>query len=245
MSDQSSQSEMKQNDHPHLITEATAENDINPVLITLHLKPSINHSTGGTAMLPDLRQPAIVWAKQQQSPLSASAKKQQSQNVSFEIAVDYPGHDTIDLTPSHQIAPESTQDSESQEVQTSTSASDSHLHHQDSKGSGTASSTDPRVKIEFGPGDMERQFDSKSKKEEESETVHEKWQPNEWDANRFESDNKNMSLAVVMDLANQLSLLRSHLEMYRQFNIRLGGESNPRCTHIHIHTYTLEHISLR
>lgn len=36
-----------------------------------------------------------------------------------------------------------------------------------------------------------------------------------------------MSLAVTMKLANELSLLKSFLEMYRKFNVHLGGELLP------------------
>lgn len=51
-----------------------------------------------------------------------------------------------------------------------------------------------------------------------------KWEPSEWDENEFDSDDENMSLAVTMKLANELSLLKSFLEIYRKFNIHLGGK---------------------
>ena len=50
-----------------------------------------------------------------------------------------------------------------------------------------------------------------------------KWDTKEWDENEFDSDEENMSLAVMMKLANELSLLKSFLEIYRKFNIHLGG----------------------
>lgn len=66
-----------------------------------------------------------------------------------------------------------------------------------------------------------------------------KWDPKEWEAIEFDSDEENMSLAITMKLAYDLSLLKSFLEIYRKFNIHLGGKPNsrtlahfdhPRCT---------------
>lgn len=54
-----------------------------------------------------------------------------------------------------------------------------------------------------------------------------KWDMKEWDENEFDSDEENMSLAVTMKLANELSLLKSFLEIYRKFNIHLGGKQSP------------------
>ena len=51
-----------------------------------------------------------------------------------------------------------------------------------------------------------------------------KWNSKDWDGDRFESDDENMSLAVTMKLANELSLLKSFLQIYKKFNIHLGGK---------------------
>lgn len=58
---------------------------------------------------------------------------------------------------------------------------------------------------------------------DESKAIR-KWGPKEWDETEFDSDEENMSLAVTMRLANELSLLKSFLEIYRKFNIHLGGK---------------------
>ena len=63
------------------------------------------------------------------------------------------------------------------------------------------------------------------KRNHESKPIQ-KWDPKEWDEDEFDSDDENMSLAVTMKLANELSLLKSFLEIYRKFNIHLGGEYN-------------------
>ena len=52
------------------------------------------------------------------------------------------------------------------------------------------------------------------------------WKPNEWDDDEFDSDEESMSLAVTMKLANELSLLKSFLDLYRKFNIHLGGKQS-------------------
>ena len=41
----------------------------------------------------------------------------------------------------------------------------------------------------------------------------------------FDQDNVNMSLAVLMELASDLSLLKSFLRLYKQFDTHLGGET--------------------
>ena len=61
------------------------------------------------------------------------------------------------------------------------------------------------------------------KRNDGSEAIQ-KWESSEWDENEFDSDDENMSLAVTMKLANELSLLKSFLEIYRKFNIHLGGK---------------------
>lgn len=53
-----------------------------------------------------------------------------------------------------------------------------------------------------------------------------RWKLNEWDDDEFDSDEESMSLAVTMKLANELSLLKSFLDLYRKFNIHLGGKQN-------------------
>ena len=57
--------------------------------------------------------------------------------------------------------------------------------------------------------------------------VIQKWKPDEWDDNYLDSDRKNMSLAVMMKLGHQLSLLREFLDVYKRFNGHLGGKQNP------------------
>ena len=65
-----------------------------------------------------------------------------------------------------------------------------------------------------------------------------KWESEEWEEIEFDTDEENMSMAVMMKLANELSLLKSFLELYNKFNNHLGGKqsSNPltnpmRCIH--------------
>ena len=50
-----------------------------------------------------------------------------------------------------------------------------------------------------------------------------KWDPKVWDEDEFDTDEEGMSLAIVMKLTNELSLLKSFLGIYRRFNIHLGG----------------------
>lgn len=49
--------------------------------------------------------------------------------------------------------------------------------------------------------------------------------PQNWDgkAIEMESDDENMSIVVSLKLASELSLLKSVLDLYRNFNINLGG----------------------
>ena len=56
--------------------------------------------------------------------------------------------------------------------------------------------------------------------------IVQKWDDEDWDADLFDSDRQNMSLAVLMRLANQLSLLKQFLEIYKQFNVHLGCKHN-------------------
>ena len=53
-----------------------------------------------------------------------------------------------------------------------------------------------------------------------------KWDVGDWDADTFDSDEQNMSLAVIIKLAHQLSLLQHFLEIYKRFNVHLGSEHN-------------------
>ena len=53
-----------------------------------------------------------------------------------------------------------------------------------------------------------------------------KWTLNEWDEDSFDSDEESMSLAITMKLANELSLLKSFLDLYKKFNIHLGGKQS-------------------
>ena len=53
-----------------------------------------------------------------------------------------------------------------------------------------------------------------------------KWDPKEWNKDEFESDDEHMSLAVMMKLPHELSLLQEYLEAYRKFNRRLGRKYN-------------------
>ena len=57
-----------------------------------------------------------------------------------------------------------------------------------------------------------------------------KWDVGDWDADTFDSDNQDMSLAIIMKLANQLSLLQQFLKVYKRFNVYLGGEHNHSTT---------------
>ena len=59
-----------------------------------------------------------------------------------------------------------------------------------------------------------------------------KWKPKEWDEDEFDSDEESMSLAITIKLANELSLLKSFLDLYRKFNIHLGGKQS-LCTNTH------------
>ena len=63
------------------------------------------------------------------------------------------------------------------------------------------------------------------KPDEDVRTVQ-KWDLGDWDVDMFDSDKQNMSLAVIMKLANQLSLLKQFLEIYQKFNIHLGCKHN-------------------
>lgn len=51
----------------------------------------------------------------------------------------------------------------------------------------------------------------------------------ELEKDELESDDEYMSLAVMMKLSHELSLLQEYLEVYRKFNRRLGRKYNP-CT---------------
>ena len=56
-----------------------------------------------------------------------------------------------------------------------------------------------------------------------------KWDPKEWNKDEIDSDDEYMSLAVMMKLPHELSLLQEYLETYRSFNDYLGRKHSP-CT---------------
>ena len=62
--------------------------------------------------------------------------------------------------------------------------------------------------------------------QQDNDRIVQKWDPEDYDADLFDSDKQNMSLTVVIKLANQLSLLKQFLEIYKQFNVHLGRKHN-------------------
>lgn len=88
----------------------------------------------------------------------------------------------------------------------------------------TTPSTRPYATSELEARSARNQLD---KRNDESKAIR-KWKPTEWNEDEFESDEENMSLATTMKLASELSLLKSFLELYRKFNIHLGGKQSPR-----------------
>ena len=51
-----------------------------------------------------------------------------------------------------------------------------------------------------------------------------KWGPGDWDNDVFDSDSEYMSVAVLRNLGNEISLLKFFLDEYKKFNIHLGGK---------------------
>ena len=45
------------------------------------------------------------------------------------------------------------------------------------------------------------------------------------DEDGFDTDSEEMSLAVVMKLSNDMTLLKNYLKIYQKFNQRIGGKS--------------------
>ena len=156
-----------------------------------------------TETMPDVKLPETVQGK----PQIGTANKQ-SVNPHFTIAIDLDGHDTIYLAPSHAIADDLS--SESPPLQKATSVSESNE---------PISSMNPQPIPELAATNADHQPD----KPDDKDTAIQKWKSKDWDSDRFDSDDERMSLVVMMDLAHQTALLREHLAMYRQFNIRLGG----------------------
>lgn len=60
-------------------------------------------------------------------------------------------------------------------------------------------------------------------------SANRKWDPKEWKKVELDSDDEHMSLAVMMKLPHELSLLQEYLEAYGDFNRYLGRKYNP-CT---------------
>ena len=136
-------------------------------------------------------------------------------------------------SPTSQREPESTKQSisaaEPQPSQQSTSPPESEASQQStlatypqSSNLAISPSTRPYSLSQPQPPSADNQLD---KHNHESKPTQ-KWDPKEWDEDEFDSDDENMSLAVTMKLASELSLLKSFLEIYRKFNIHLGGEYN-------------------
>lgn len=71
-----------------------------------------------------------------------------------------------------------------------------------------------------------RSTSNQSDKASDQSKDMQKWKPSEWDEDEFDSDEESMSLAITMKLANELSLLKSFLDLYRKFNIHLGGKQS-------------------
>ena len=68
--------------------------------------------------------------------------------------------------------------------------------------------------------------ESQIDKPDDDVRIFQKWNLEDWDVDMFDSDKQNMSLAVVIKLANQLSLLKQFLEIYQKFNVYLGCKHN-------------------
>lgn len=58
----------------------------------------------------------------------------------------------------------------------------------------------------------------------ESVNVNARSSDTQEDEDQFDSDDENMSLAVTMTLANELNLLVSFINLYRDFDDSMGGK---------------------
>ncbi len=177
--------------------------------------------------------------------------------VSFDIAVDEDGpqngntaHDSIDLTPSHQIpdqlgsaAPESksseasTQAREPQSPQHSALPLESQPSQPSILAPETGSSTFPPSSTDT----LSQPQHHVPRIENQQDHASQKWEANEWDPDVFDGDDVDMSLAIMTKLAHRLSILKDFLELYRRFNVHLGGEQK---TLHHPTTPLVLHLSL-
>lgn len=204
--------------------------------------------------MPDLKLPEATWAR----PPGRTAKRKRP-DPDFDIAIHTDsqvdrfkrqniGNDTIDLTPSHRI-PDVLESQETDPTHTTSrrepqrsqlpaplldllssqplrKPSISPPYQPTTLPSESQSPDLPASAIsELGTLSPDNQLDKPNDKGK----AIQKWDPKVWDENEFDSDEENMSLAVTMKLANELSLLKSFLEIYRKFNVHLGGKQSP-CT---------------
>lgn len=178
--------------------------------------------------MPDLRLPEAAWGNPH-----GRVMKRKRPDINFDIAIDADsqvnhfkhqkntdGHDSIDLTPSHRIldvlgsaATESARKISTREPQPSLPSAPML---------GTQSHPVSKLARPQFPAPLRRSQSSQPVPIEGK--VIQKWDSKEWDGDEFDSDDENMSLAVTMKLATELSLLKSFLETYRKFNIHLGGK---------------------
>ena len=75
-------------------------------------------------------------------------------------------------------------------------------------------------------GSKDLSAESQTDKPNRDVKTAQKWDLDDWDADDFDSDRQNMSLVVILKLANQLSLLKQFLEIYNKFNVHLGCKHN-------------------
>lgn len=206
--------------------------------------------------MPDLKLPEATWGR----PPGRTAKRKRP-DPDFDIAIDTDsqvdrfkrqniGSDTIDLTPSHRIPDVlgsqetdptySTSTREAQRSQLPAPLLDLLSSQPLRKPSISPSSQPTTLPSEPQSPDLPASAiseletlsaDNQLDKPNDKGKAIQKWDPKVWDENEFDSDEENMSLAVTMKLANELSLLKSFLGIYRKFNIHLGGKQSP-CTPI-------------
>ena len=173
------------------------------------------------------------------SPPGRTMNKKRS-TVSFNIAADedspqngHTAHDSIDLTPSHQIpdrlcsaALEPTSSDESTQARTPQSPQHSALppESQPSQPSILA----PEVgSSNFPPSSTDTVSQPQyrvPRNDNQQDHAPQKWEANEWDSDVFDGDDVDMSLAIMIKLAHRLSILKDFLELYGRFNVHLGGE---------------------
>lgn len=159
-------------------------------------------------------------------------------------------HNAIDLTPSHQIpemigsaAIESTQTTSTEMYQSTqlpapllgqSSPAKPKPSSIQSNQTVKAQQHRPTISSKQSTSAPKPQFSQQCALTSEPQSINDQskgvqtWKPNEWDDDEFDSDEESMSLAVTMKLANELSLLKSFLDLYKKFNIHLGGKQSLR-----------------